>query len=170
MNTDKQLLVGIVMMGIGGFVALLAFTILREQQKNVRKKAKEKLTLDKPENNDTENMIEYIDFLNYSSNTKNLCIEFIKNIHSKVLVENNISTIDYNLICNRISCETLLYNSIKIMFKEMKKTTSFYDLIIKVINDYPSMCPELSTLAGAIGGLYYGYPVGGSANNTHRVL
>lgn len=46
MNPDKQLLVGIVMMSIGGLVALLAFTILREQQKAARKKAKEKLKLD----------------------------------------------------------------------------------------------------------------------------
>lgn len=46
MNPDKQLLVGIVMMIIGGLVALLAFTILREQQKAARKKAKKKLKLD----------------------------------------------------------------------------------------------------------------------------
>ncbi len=39
MNPDNQLLVGIVMMSIGGFVALLAFTILREQQKAAKKKA-----------------------------------------------------------------------------------------------------------------------------------
>ena len=41
MNTDKQLLVGIVMMSLGGFVALLAFTILREQQKTAKGKAED---------------------------------------------------------------------------------------------------------------------------------
>lgn len=50
MNLEKPLLVGIIMMSLGGFVALLAFTILREQQKASRKKAKEKLRLDPVEN------------------------------------------------------------------------------------------------------------------------
>ena len=38
MNSDNQLLVGVVMMFLGGFVALLAFTILREQQKIAKDK------------------------------------------------------------------------------------------------------------------------------------
>ncbi len=41
MNPDNQLLVGIVMMSLGGFVALFAYTILREQQKAAKKKAGE---------------------------------------------------------------------------------------------------------------------------------
>ncbi len=42
MNPDNQLIVGVVMMSLGGFVALLAFTILREQQKAAKKKSSAK--------------------------------------------------------------------------------------------------------------------------------
>jgi len=58
MNLDKQLLVGIVMMSLGGFVALLAFTILREQQKSSKTKAKEKLKLDDAEKDDDDQTTE----------------------------------------------------------------------------------------------------------------
>ena len=54
MNFDKQLLVAIVMMSLGGFVALLAFSILREQQKAAKTKAKEKLKLDDAETDDDD--------------------------------------------------------------------------------------------------------------------
>ncbi len=58
MNPDKQLLVGVIMMSLGGFVALLAFTILREQQKAAKTKAKDKLNLDDAEKDDDDQMTE----------------------------------------------------------------------------------------------------------------
>jgi hypothetical protein len=58
MNLDKQLLVGIVMMSLGGFVALLAYTILREQQKAAKTKAKDKLKLDDAEMDDDDQTTE----------------------------------------------------------------------------------------------------------------
>jgi hypothetical protein len=54
MNPDNQLLVGIVMMSLGGFVALLAFTILREQQKAAKKKAKAELEADVAEDDQAQ--------------------------------------------------------------------------------------------------------------------
>ncbi len=58
MNPDKQLLVGVIMMSLGGFVALLAFTILREQQKAAKTKAKEKLKLGDAEKDDDDQTTE----------------------------------------------------------------------------------------------------------------
>jgi hypothetical protein len=54
MNPDNQLLVGIVMMSIGGFVALLAFTILREQQKAAKKKAKAEMDAEDVEDEEAQ--------------------------------------------------------------------------------------------------------------------
>jgi hypothetical protein len=54
MSPDNQLIVGVVMMSLGGFVALLAFTILREQQKAAKKKASAETDAEDPKDDEAQ--------------------------------------------------------------------------------------------------------------------